>query len=319
MRPLKQLISALVLATATSFVTACVPLETYKGIDPKIERDPVALETACNDGVGVACSQLGQLYRRGKLVAQRDPARSVIYYRRACELGHADGCLNAGWMLGSGAYKVAKEPERADSLLERSCALGGSCWTTRYSEGGAARLAASTPKDTTKKKGGFLKGALGAAGGFAAAKALGASDDDAVAAAAVGIGITNPESEAATAAAEKGLQQLSASAEASAGARAASANTSSARGAAGTGHTGATLPNRATSSCRGFTMQNYRQKALDKSGDVQLNTQCGLAFEYYKAYTNAIAQGYGAADVQRTYNAHVAAAKVADDVYRNMR
>lgn len=79
-------------------------------------------------------------------------------------------------------------------------------------------------------------------------------------------------------------------------------------------------PNQAaTPACAGFTEQNYRQKALAGGTDVQLDTMCGQAFEYYTMYKRAIAQGYSEADANRTYEAHSKSALVANHFYDNNR
>jgi hypothetical protein len=74
-----------------------------------------------------------------------------------------------------------------------------------------------------------------------------------------------------------------------------------------------------TPACSDFTEQNYRQRALAGGSDVQLDTMCGQAFEYYTMYKRAIAQGYSEADANRTYDAHAKSALVANDFYANNR
>ena len=71
--------------------------------------------------------------------------------------------------------------------------------------------------------------------------------------------------------------------------------------------------------CAGFTLQNYRQRGLEGGNDVQLKTMCAQAFEYYNMYLNAIRQGYGEADANRTYDAHAGAALNASSFYANNR
>lgn len=73
----------------------------------------------------------------------------------------------------------------------------------------------------------------------------------------------------------------------------------------------------ATAACAGFTEGNYRQMALRGGGDTQLDTMCGQAFEYYTMYKRALAQGYSVADADRTYQAHAAAARVANGFARD--
>ena len=71
--------------------------------------------------------------------------------------------------------------------------------------------------------------------------------------------------------------------------------------------------------CPGFTMSNYRTVALNGGNDQQLFSLCGQAFELYHQYENAIAQGYGEADANKTYAAHSDSARVATDFYRTAR
>lgn len=71
--------------------------------------------------------------------------------------------------------------------------------------------------------------------------------------------------------------------------------------------------------CAGFTEENYRQRALASGPDVQINSMCGQAFEYYTMYKRAIRQGYSEADAERTYQAHVQAAANAKSFYDNNR
>ena len=71
--------------------------------------------------------------------------------------------------------------------------------------------------------------------------------------------------------------------------------------------------------CAEFTIANYRELGLRGGDNVQLDTMCAAAFEYYSAYLNAIRQGYAEADANRTYEAHSRAALVASTFYRDTR
>ena len=71
--------------------------------------------------------------------------------------------------------------------------------------------------------------------------------------------------------------------------------------------------------CQGFTMSNYRERGLAGGNDVQLNTMCAQAYEYYAMYLNAIRQGYSEADANRTFDAHAAASRNAVGFYTNNR
>jgi hypothetical protein len=73
----------------------------------------------------------------------------------------------------------------------------------------------------------------------------------------------------------------------------------------------------ATPACAGFTESNYQQMAMQGGGDTQLYVMCGAAFNYYAMYKNAIAQGYSAADAERTYDAHRQSALVANNFARD--
>ena len=71
--------------------------------------------------------------------------------------------------------------------------------------------------------------------------------------------------------------------------------------------------------CAGFTLSNYRERGLAEGNDVQLNTMCAQAFEYYVMYRRAIEQGYSEADANRTFEAHRAAALNAKAFYESAR
>jgi hypothetical protein len=73
-----------------------------------------------------------------------------------------------------------------------------------------------------------------------------------------------------------------------------------------------TRPNLALGdACPGFTEANYMERATSASGEEQLYTLCGQAFNYYVAYKEAVRRGVAQGDVDRIYAAHESAARVA--------
>lgn len=71
--------------------------------------------------------------------------------------------------------------------------------------------------------------------------------------------------------------------------------------------------------CKGFTLQNYRTRALEGGDDTQLYTLCGAAYAYYDAYLRGIRQGYSQADTDRTYAAFDTAARNVKNFYDSTR
>lgn len=71
--------------------------------------------------------------------------------------------------------------------------------------------------------------------------------------------------------------------------------------------------------CGGFDMETLKMKSAPGELDAQLYGLCAGALNYYAQYTNAVGQGYGAADLERAYDAHRKAALVANDYYANNR
>ena len=153
--------------------------------------------------------------------------------------------------------------------------------------------------------GGMLGTIIGAGVGVAAAAYFDLDATDAVAAVAKAAASTSEDAQVQAALNAAGDSALAA------GSGGGSAATPSG-GAAGGAGSYPTRPNLATGACTGFTESNYRQRALEGSGDAQLYTMCGQAFEYYTMYKRAIAQGYSEADANRTYAAHEDSARVAN-------
>lgn len=188
---------------------------------------------------------------------------------------------------------------------------GKSAEAVRVASAEQRRAVAQQTAEKKKSGGGFLRGAIGAAVGLAAAQAAGASADQTIGAMAKGVEMLNPESEAAARLGAAGDIMMQGSGTGAAGA---TSNGAAARPSY------PTKPNLAVGAfCPGFTMANYRAKGLDRNGDVQLNTMCAQAFEYYSNYLNAIRQGYSEADANRTYEAHEGSTRVARHYYENNR
>jgi hypothetical protein len=74
-----------------------------------------------------------------------------------------------------------------------------------------------------------------------------------------------------------------------------------------------------SSACSMMNESNYRSVALSGNPDAQLKTMCGQAFDLYAQYKRALAQGYSAADADRTYQAHAQAAQNAISFYNSAR
>jgi hypothetical protein len=245
---------------------------------------------------------------------QKDLAAAAALYERGCDAGSAVACTNVGVMYDKGSG-VALDPTRALALYKRGCNGGdaSSCEllkATTDAQSGAGRTD------------GLLRGILGAATGLATAKASGASTDQTIAAMAKGVQEMNPQSEIAAKVGAAGDALLLASSVA----KSASAETPGARsagdasGTAGARASFATKPNLAGgSACSGFTMGNYRAKAMQQDANVQLNAMCGQAFELYSNYLNAIAKGFSEAECNRTYAAHSNAWRVAKSFYEGGR
>jgi hypothetical protein len=165
-----------------------------------------------------------------------------------------------------------------------------------------------------------MRSVFGAGMGYAAAKASGASSDQMLAAMAKGVEVMNQGTAVGEAAAALSAAFAASANNAATVAPASAAATGpSTKGTTPPG-TYPTKPNRATGQfCPGFTMENFETKAFQGGNDTQLFTMCGQAFNYYRMYLNAIRQGYAEADANRTYDAHVKSARVAEQFYRDTR
>jgi len=79
-------------------------------------------EVACNTNHS-GCAPLGQLYLRGKTVAQ-DSARAIALFQDACDDGFAEGCVALGWLHIRGRY-LPQSDKAAIPLFRRGCENGG--------------------------------------------------------------------------------------------------------------------------------------------------------------------------------------------------
>ncbi len=84
--------------------------------------DAGACEALCQHGDAGACSDLGLLYRRGRVVA-RDDSKAAELYKRACDAGFVRGCANLAvlYEIGEG---VSRDYARSMSLSQSSCQHG---------------------------------------------------------------------------------------------------------------------------------------------------------------------------------------------------
>lgn len=73
------------------------------------------------------------------------------------------------------------------------------------------------------------------------------------------------------------------------------------------------------SGCSGMNADNYRDVALSGGGDVQMKTQCAMAYEHYNNYKKAVEQGYGEADVQRALDVYQKSAAYAESANEQIR
>lgn len=80
------------------------------------------LFAGCRKGSGAACTDLGYLFEKGKLIA-KDARMAAQLYFRGCELGYAKGCTNTGYMYEKGKG-VRQDPVRAVSYYEKGCNMG---------------------------------------------------------------------------------------------------------------------------------------------------------------------------------------------------
>lgn len=76
------------------------------------QKTVALLEAACARPEPWACSRLGSMLARGRLV-KAEPARGVKLLERACELGVAGACLEATLIFTRGLSGVEPDPARA--------------------------------------------------------------------------------------------------------------------------------------------------------------------------------------------------------------
>jgi len=99
-RSLLAMLRGVFVATTTSFVMGCggratapvaAPSPTAGHLECKSD-DAKDCEVQCNEGSADSCSNLGALYREGKVVA-KDLARAVTLFNKACDGGSPRGCF----------------------------------------------------------------------------------------------------------------------------------------------------------------------------------------------------------------------------------
>lgn len=77
-------------------------------------------QKACNDGMAVACQNLGDLYYKGKKVKQ-DYLEAANYYAKACDGGYVGGCSTLAFMYEE-AQGVKLDYAKAVKLYAKACA-----------------------------------------------------------------------------------------------------------------------------------------------------------------------------------------------------
>jgi hypothetical protein len=77
---------------------------------------------ACEQGNGVGCYSLANMYGNG-LGVKKDPAKAAELYRRACDDNHPRGCFNLGNSYAEG-IGVKKDLAQANQLYQQSCDEG---------------------------------------------------------------------------------------------------------------------------------------------------------------------------------------------------
>lgn len=216
-------------------------------------------------------------------------------------------CSSGGKQIASSSFRispaVAAQPAKGSMMSAATVA------------------AAPQAPEPEKKKGGFMRSVFGAGMGYAAAKASGANNDQTIAAVAKGVEIMNAGTAVGDAAAAVSNAYTAAAASAAPTASSSSPSAPAGPSSKGTTTPGSypTKPNLAGPGCKGFTVENYERMALQGGNDTQLNTMCGQAFHYYKAYLAAIRLGYAEVDANRTYDAHEKSARVANQFYKDTR
>jgi TPR repeat protein len=81
------------------------------------------LETACQQGSGLACGALGQLYWTRRFGISRDPQRALALANQGCERGDAQSCGLVGALLAMGE-EIEPRPAESDAAERRACLLG---------------------------------------------------------------------------------------------------------------------------------------------------------------------------------------------------
>lgn len=289
--------------------------EQGRGVPMDSARGRALLKEAADANNTSAYTRLSRRYLLGQ-GETRDLQQALSYAQRAVA-GKND---NGHYWEAYAYYYLGKRPEAFASMRRAEAAnvngakdaltewqrIADNEALQRQQQQQRRQAAAVTQQEKKKSGGGLMRGVLGAGVGALAAAAHGADAEQTVGAMAVGVATFNPQSAGAQALGAAGQKMLTGSASPVAGASGRASYP--------------TKPNLAQGAhCPGFTMANYSTRAFQGGGDTQLYTMCGQAFEYYKAYLNAIRKGYSEADANKTYSAHAASARTAQSFFRNAR
>jgi TPR repeat protein len=87
-----------------------------------VELAQAYLLDACKGSFGAACTDLGYMFEKGKLIP-KDEYRAAKLYFRGCELKNATGCTNTGFMYEKGKG-VKEDPALAVTYYEKGCDMG---------------------------------------------------------------------------------------------------------------------------------------------------------------------------------------------------
>lgn len=71
----------------------------------------------------VGCFNLGVMYMKGMLGAQKDASKALEYFTKACDGGDIDGCLNAGKYFEDGE-EITKDLHLAVTFYTKACDAG---------------------------------------------------------------------------------------------------------------------------------------------------------------------------------------------------
>jgi TPR repeat protein len=89
----------------------------------EVGKELARLEKACQEGSGLACGALGQLYWTRRFGIARDPQKALALANQGCDLGDAQACTLVGALLAVGE-DLEPRPAESDAAERRACLLG---------------------------------------------------------------------------------------------------------------------------------------------------------------------------------------------------